>query len=95
MSQQRALDSILEDISAMPEGGAMTYAAALFEKAFAVQPTADSASQGFTSPTILAETGFRMQFPQWTCSKNRHNGLTTYTITKPRGNPYAAQHGNH
>lgn len=91
MTPTQALDSIREDISAMQEGETATFPAAFFEAAFEVKASAGAQALEFRKPTILAETGFRMQFPQWTCVKT----LKAYSITKPRRNPYAAQHGNH
>lgn len=91
MTPEQALDSILEDISAMQEGQTVTFPAAFFEAAFEVRASDAAQALGFQKPAILAETGFRMKFPQWTCVKT----LKTYSITKPRRNPYAAQHGNH
>lgn len=90
MTPDAALQAMTEDLSAMQEGAQATFPAELFEAAFSTPASEASKRAGFTKPTILAETGFRMKYPGWGCERT----IRTYTVTKPRRNPYAAQHRN-
>lgn len=93
MTQTAAIQSIAEELGRLQDGQTQTLAGAAFREAFESPASAAAAFLGFAKPIITAETGFKMRYPGWLCDFNRAHDA--YTVTKPRRNPYAAQHGNH
>lgn len=87
MNQTEAAKFVAEDLGQLQDGQSKVIRGELFRAAFESPASPEAARLGFLHPTITAETAFSMSYPQWTCVFSR--SLDTYTVTKPRRNPYA------